>query len=110
MKISILGTEYSIETQEEADNPKLKDADGYCDPSVKKIVIRDIEKEKADPQSKENLEEYRKKVTRHEIIHAMFYESGLAENSGYGNDETLVDWIAIQFLKLEKAFTDAKVL
>ena len=58
----------------------------------------------------DDFEWYRKKVLRHEIIHAFLYESGLHENwthPQYGHDETYVDWIALQFDKLLKAFKEA---
>jgi len=100
MKINILGTEYSIQTKNEREDPKLKEADGYCDTSTKEIIIRNLAEEKDDPNSLADLDEYKRKVIRHEIIHAMFYESGLSGSSGYQNDETLVDWIAIQIPKL----------
>ena len=103
-KINILGTEYNILYMNDEECPKLKDCDGYCDTSVKKIVIRNLDNERDDPNSKEDLDEYTRKVTRHEIIHAMFYESGLSVNSGYENDETLVDWIAIQAPKILEIF------
>lgn len=41
-----------------------------------------------------------KRVMRHEIIHAFFYESGLDVESSWGTDGTLVDWIALQFPKV----------
>lgn len=38
-------------------------------------------------------------ITRHEIMHAFFYESGLLE---YSNDELLVDFLAIQYKKIKE--------
>ena len=59
----------------------------------------------------QNMKEYRKKVLRHEIVHAFLYESGMWCNSGasdaWGTDETIVDWIAIQSPKIFKAFEEA---
>lgn len=102
MKVKILGTEYEIiMNAEEKDYPKLKGLSGYTDFSIKKIVIRKIEK---DDASLEDLEHYRREVIRHEIIHAFFYESGLDGNSDYARNEELIDWIAIQFEKLLVAF------
>lgn len=102
MKVKILGTEYEIIMDaEEKDYPKLKGLSGYTDFSIKKIVIRKIEK---DDASLEDLEHYRREVIRHEIIHAFFYESGLDGNSDYARNEELIDWIAIQFEKLLVAF------
>ena len=102
--IDILGTGYDIITATEEECPRLKDKDGFCDPSIKKIFVRDLNNEKDDPDCLADLETYRRKVIRHEIVHAMFYESGLATESGYYNDETLVDWIAVQAPKLMAMF------
>lgn len=107
-KINILGTEYTVIITDEEEKPKLKSCDGYMDFSIKEIVVGKFEK---DEDSVENLEEYTKKVLRHEIIHAFLYESGLWENSGkseaWGQDETITDWIAIQAPKLMKSFREA---
>lgn len=56
-----------------------------------------------------NIENYKKKITRHEIIHAFLFESGLDFNS-WGRNEEFVDWLALQFPKIIKAFEEAKCL
>ena len=65
----------------------------------------------SDRNSVENLEEYKKNVLRHEIIHAFLYESGLQNNSACGGawaqNEEMIDWIAIRFSKIQKAFKEA---
>ena len=112
LKIDVLGTKYSIKYKTEDKDCKLKECDGYCDTSVKSIVVLDMETVR-DKGSIEDLLSYQKKVTRHEIIHAFMYESGLSVNwkhDGWGQEETTVDWIAIQFPKLYKAFKDADCL
>ena len=101
MKVSILGTEYDILKKDTQEDEKLEDRDGYCDSSVKQIVICNLISSR---DSKKDLEKVRKNIIRHEIIHAFLYESGLDVNSDWGTDETLVDWIALQFPKLEEAF------
>lgn len=63
----------------------------------------------------DNIAEYNKKVLRHEIIHAFLRESGLSGNSmqydgAWAQCEEMVDWIAIQFPKILKAFQDADCL
>lgn len=63
-----------------------------------------------DVMAVENIEEFKKKVLRHEIIHAFFGESGLRSCSEYAEDEELVDWIAIQFPKILKAFEQVGAL
>ena len=56
------------------------------------------------------MESFRKKVARHEIIHAFLYESGLSHNSEWANNEEMIDWIAIQFSKMLKAFEEIECI
>lgn len=108
MKIKVLDVEYEIilnATQEEY--PILKEADGATDTSIKRILIAKIEK---DFRSLEDLQYYQNKVLRHELIHAFLYESGLSVNSEWACNEEIVDWIAIQFPKLFKIFSENNVL
>lgn len=110
-KVSILGTEYTILFRKEDEKPKLKNADGYIDTSIKEIVVGIFEK---DDMSIQDLESYSKKVLRHEIIHGFLYESGLWNNSrnveAWGQSEEITDWIAIQVPKMLKAFNDVGAL
>lgn len=110
MKIDILGTEYTILF--DCDEEILPEgADGCMDQSTKQIKIGKLE---ADRSTVQNIKAYRDNVLRHEIIHAFLYESGLWANSGsseaWGQDETITDWIAIQFPKILKAFVEADCL
>ena len=102
MNVSILGEKYAII---ESDNLKSEDADGLCEFYTKEIHLRNI---KEDKDTFDNINVYRKKVLRHEIIHAFLFESGLASNSDWANNEEIVDWIAIQFPKLAQAFKEAE--
>ena len=103
MKINVLGTEYTINECSPEEDKTLCDIDGYCDKTTKVICIT-----KKTPDS--NLGDwgiYRKKILRHEIIHAFLFESGLHENfehKQWGHDETFIDWVAVQFPKIQKAF------
>ena len=111
-KVNILGTEYTIKRPKAADDLKLDECDGYCDTSVKLIVVEDYE---PDPKSKLDLEDYAKQVMRHEIIHAFMHESGLDANSccfegGWSTNEEMIDWFAIQSPKIFKAFKDVGCL
>ena len=100
--VNILGTEYKVIREPFKD----KDIDGYCDYTSREIRIRnDNVNEVGD------FDELMKKQLRHEIIHAFLAESGLQANyehyRQFGHDETLVDWMAIQFPKIYRAFCDA---
>ena len=109
MKLSILGSEWTMEYCNANADLQLKENDGYTDPSVKLIVIAnrrdDCEIQDFNCMQKENL--------RHEIIHAFLFESGLGfnlEHSEFGHEETMIDWIAIQFPKMLKVFEEAGCL
>ncbi len=110
-KVNILGTEYTIEHLKREKDKTLRsgEADGYCDSSSKRIVLR-----KEDEH--DNIDDYTvylKKLTRHEIVHAFMFESGLGSNFehvNFGHEETMVDWIAYQFPKMLKVFEDVDCL
>lgn len=98
MKVKILGTEYEvIKDAEEKDYPQLKKCDGFTDFSIKRIVVANFDK---DESSIDDIDWYKKKVLRHELVHAFIHESGLAENCDWARNEELTDWIAIQFEKI----------
>ena len=110
MKVNILGSEWKIKFRKSGKDPMLDSRDGYCD-RTKKILI--IAKDRGD-SGFADYAAYQRSVIRHEIIHAFLIESGLDGNwqhsEQFGHDETMVDWIAIQFPKLYKAFEVAGVL
>lgn len=106
MTVDVLGTEYAIVQSNKVDDLTLETCDGYCDTSVKKIVIDTFQEA---PNSLENLNEYKKKVIRHELVHAFLFESGLGCNS-WADKEEIVDWIAIQFPKLLKVFESTDLI
>lgn len=104
--VEVLGLVYDIVYENEEENTRLKDADGYLEPYAKEIYIdRSIfEQDKNDPLQMKNLEIYGHKVIRHEIIHAFIIESGLWECCSWAQNEELTDWIARQFPKIENCF------
>jgi hypothetical protein len=106
--VHILGTEYKILILESGDYRNNKTVDGWCDTQAKEILLYNF---KQDPDSVKDLVAYQNKVLRHEIVHAFLYESGLYQNSlnggSWATNEEMVDWIAIQEPKLNKAFKEA---
>ena len=107
---TVLGTEWSIEFKERKADENLANCDGYCDETSKEIVVAIIEYQQGTVK---NIDAYMKKVLRHELVHAFFYESGLGENvehKSIGVDETTVDWIAFQFPKMLQTFKEAECL
>ena len=112
--IIIMGELWHIKEGTEEEFPGLIGVDGYTDSSVRTIVIEAAITDNTDPMAKANLEEYKKTVIRHEIIHAFLYESGLEGNTNdsenWAQNEEMVDWIAIQFPKILKVFKLLDVL
>lgn len=112
--VIIMGELWRIKEGTEEEFPGLIGADGYTDSSIRSIVIEATITHDTDPTAKANLEEYKKQVIRHEIIHAFLYESGLEGNTNksknWSQNEEMVDWIAIQFPKILKVFKSLNVL
>lgn len=108
--VHILGSLYTIyfDIPEE----EMPDgADGCMDQSVHAIKIIQLG---IDRNTLQDIETYKKKILRHEIIHAFLYESGLWGNSGgvmaWAQSEEITDWMAIQLPKLFQAFKEADCL
>ena len=107
MTLNILGTSYSFLIKKREDDKYLEEMDGYCDWTAKEIVVADIE---PDSDSVKNVKAYMEKVARHEIIHAFLIESGLHEAATFDDThfEQMVDWIAIQFPKIQRVINQIK--
>lgn len=105
--INVLGTDIKIVFREKKQDPQLEEMGGYFDSSENLIVVKIPEKDK---NSLGNLENWQKKVMRHEIIHAFLYESGLDWSStpsdAWATNEEMVDWFAIQSPKIFKLFQE----
>ena len=106
VEVDVLGTIYTIIKSDKTKDVKLEGLDGYCDSSVNKIVIDTF---KTNDSSKADLNRYEKEVIRHELIHAFLNESGLGGCS-WGSEDEIVDWIAIQFPKMLKAFEELNAI
>ena len=102
--VDILGTKYSVEVKNRNADKNLSEVDGYCDWTTKRIVIVQND----DTFTVGNPTAYLDKVLRHEVIHAFMYESGLHEAATFNDEhfEQMVDWIAIQYPKIEKVFKE----
>ena len=101
MNINILGTEYEVVSQTEEENPKLVGNDGLAELYDHKLII-DFTVDNPN-KTWDNIDEYHKKVIRHEIIHAIFHECGIEE---WQQNERLVDFLAQQYSKFEKLLND----
>lgn len=103
-KISVLGTLYDFIHD---DSLIEQNHDGICKAYTKEIRVRNMQN-MLEPN--ENLPDKRRRydeVARHELIHAFFYEAGL---DCYSDNEELVQWLAIQFPKMLKAFQEAECI
>lgn len=112
MKVSILGTEYSIEKKKYDEEPvfEKRDCNGYCMSLTKSIVICDMSSYKGwEKDPPEIIAAAERQALRHEIVHAFFDESGLQSCSltyegSWPENEELVDWIANQGEKIYEAW------
>lgn len=106
MIVKILGEKWHLLEHKEANDPALKECDGYMDSSTRTCVIGDFSGAATSAICKGDLARYKRQVARHELLHAFLYESGLAESSWAANEE-MVDFFAIQWPKIARLFEDA---
>lgn len=102
-KVNILGTDYNISVNTK---PLERDADGLVCPYSKQLVICPVAHIADEIETTEGKEKAFKETVRHEVIHAFFMESGLPELS---SNENVVNWLAIQFPKMQKTFEELGV-
>lgn len=112
-KVNILGTTYTVKKVKISENEELRDNSwaGVCGSLRKEILIGDASEteyfgklSKAEQKASEN------ETLRHEITHAFLKESGLWDDAKgdqhWATNEEMVDWIAQQFPKMQKAFDE----
>lgn len=109
--IRIMGANWQIQLTAQGEDASLANADGYTDWTRRTIVVCDIQPE---PGSWGNLTAYKKKVLRHEIIHAFLFECGLAQETkscdAWASNEEMVDWFAFNGPKIYAAWKEADAL
>jgi len=106
-KVNILGTEYEFIITGDTTISDIGDNAGVCNPFLKQIVVKDDLMPHGKYRKEEAKKYFEKEVIRHELIHAFFFESGLDD---LARNEQLVDWIAVQFPKMLKAFQELEAL
>lgn len=95
--VKVLGDKYRIrECHNMPDN-----VDGLCFPYDREISLRPLEELLDGDTNEENKKARWRELLRHELIHAFFSSSGL---DVYSDDETLVQWLAIMFPLMQRAF------
>lgn len=102
--INILGAQYKIENDTSS---AMDNYDGVCDRDAKIITTNFDDDRKADERCTKNYEEFKHRILRHEIMHAVFHECGLSK---YAEDEILVELLAIQFPKIVAAMKEGDTL
>lgn len=115
MKLSILGTEYTVTKKKYDDDPMFKDHsyEGYCDSIMREIVYCDaLSFPGWENETPERAALCEKETLRHEIVHAFLEESGLqacalVHDGAWAKNEEMVDWIALQSPKIYAAWTEA---
>lgn len=109
--IDILGTKYIVKFQYGKGDSQYNTCDGYCDVTIHTLVVFKVD---TYPDTVQDLNEFYKKVLRHEVIHAFIYESGLHCNSVscgcWSENEEMVDWFAIQSPKVFEVFKKLGIL
>lgn len=98
MKINVLGTDYSV--RRDTAMCRKEGGDGLTDRFNKEIILM-RNADLLDNCSEENVRSiYERRVIRHELIHAFFFEAGFDK---YGMDEDLVDMLAVLWPKMNGA-------
>lgn len=114
--INVLGTDYTITEKDYTEDKSFKQREiyGYCDTVLKEIVVcrmKTYDGWEEEPETR--VEAYQKYMLRHEITHAFLQESGLADNSAtleaWATNEEMVDWIALQYPKIQKVFHELEI-
>ena len=102
--INVLGTEYKILelSENEDDTLKERELNGYFDGTIKRIALRTDYDVSAGAVG--DIIRLKRKVLRHELIHAYLYESGLSYQCHWAENEEMVDWFALQMPKLFNLF------
>ena len=109
-EICVLGTDYKVIMQPASDTVTER---GHCDEILKQIVIYDLagHRDWKDEPS-ERIAAQMRETLRHEIVHAFLVESGLAESAlsyegAWATNEEMVDWFALQGMKICRAWREA---
>ena len=118
MTVDILGTTYQIAIKKFEDDEvfERRSICGYCDGLKKEIAICDMSTYPGwEHDSPRTVEISQKQTMRHEIVHAFFYESGLADNSfaydgAWAKNEEMVDWFSWQGPKIYAAWSEINAL
>lgn len=111
--VEILGEVYTVRIGTKEDFPVLSEADGFCDTSVKLIVVDNMQSVENDIDVQRNLVQYQNEVARHEVLHAFLYESGLSKNTffegAWATNEEMIDWFAIKYPRIKAVYKELEI-
>lgn len=115
MFVDVLGTKYEIIVKQYDEDEVFarRSIGAYCNGLTKQIVLCDMNSYKGwENEDVETIEACNKENLRHEIVHAFFNESGLQDSSfiydgAWAKNEEMVDWIALQGMKIYVAWKQA---
>lgn len=118
MTVNILGTPYQIIKRKYSEDSAMERRSicGYCDSYTHTIVYCDMTTyPNWENERQETVASSEKQTLRHEIVHAFFHESGLFDSSNpvesaWSENEEMVDWIALQGLKIYTAWIEAQAV
>lgn len=99
--VDVLGVKYLI-IEDDIEN------DGECDSSTRIIKIDKSLNRVPNKDDKKDLKQYKRKVLRHEVIHAIMEECGLSVHADIHNEQ-FVDWIAVMYPKLKVMFEKLEI-
>ena len=102
--VDVLGSEWTVKILTPEEDPRLTTTTGFVDRTSRLIAIQDVAPDCTLDDPMKILFE----TVRHELVHAFMFESGLGDNVEHkdlGQEETWVDWFAIQMPKIWRAAT-----
>jgi len=110
--VNILGSAWTIIEKDVKQDEYLADHYGYCDDSVRRIVVALEDSLPRKPETPEDMRCVLKRAKRHEIIHAFLFEAGLGWDSSsrpnWAINEEMVDWLSRQWPKIQAVFKEAR--
>lgn len=116
--VIVLGTTYTIKVKSYTEDKTFEDRsiDGYCDGYTHEIAVCDLATiPKWECEPKKTIRATMKQILQHEITHAFFYESELADssvtvNGPWAKNEEMIDWLAFNGPKIYSAWRFAGAL
>lgn len=104
-EIDVLGSKWQIIEEDEL---RAANADGFADNSVREIHLQSVFND--EKSSVADMEEYKKRVLRHEILHAFIFECGLDTENSWARNEEMIEFFALQFYKIANVFSAADII